>query len=117
MEALFYAENKVHFECNVHKRLQSLFSLAMHSIDLDQPVKHPMTFALYAKNGGFPDFVIVSTIKGSPGAVVRTVSLSHQVADSKQLFCTCGRLASVYPFPDPTHVRASHTGSAPFIYY
>ena len=55
-------------------------------------------------------------MKGRLGAVVRAVSLSHQVMSSKQpllRFCG-GRLASVFPFPDPTHVGASGTGSAPF---
>ena len=53
-------------------------------------------------------------VKGSPGAVVRAVSLSHQVVGSKQPLrrFAGGRLASVFPFPDPTHVGASGIGSA-----
>jgi len=42
-------------------------------------------------------------LKGRPGAVVRAVSLSHQVVGSKQPLCKFagGRLASVFPFPRP----------------
>jgi len=49
-------------------------------------------------------------MKGRPGAVVRAVSLSHQFVGSKQPLCR--GLASVFPFPDPTHVGASSSGFA-----
>jgi hypothetical protein len=46
------------------------------------------------------------------GAVVRVVSLSHQVTDSK-LFVFVGKdLPRFIPFPHTTHVGASGTGSA-----
>jgi hypothetical protein len=39
---------------------------------------------------------------GRPGAVVRAVSLNHQVTGSKQPLRNCGGiLGSVYPFPRP----------------
>jgi len=57
--------------------------------------------------------MIIDTKKGRLGAVVRVVSLSYQVVGSKQPLRRFegGRLASVFPSPDPIHVGASGTGS------
>ena len=46
--------------------------------------------------------------KGRPGAVVRAISLSHQVVGSK--YWVSG-LPRFFPSPDPTHVWASGTRS------
>ena len=48
--------------------------------------------------------------------MVRAVSLSHQVVGSKQPLrrFAGGGLPRFFPSPDPTHVGASGTGSAPF---
>ena len=58
--------------------------------------------------------LILGLEKGRPGAVVRVVSLSHQVAGSKQpLRIFAGEvLPRFFSSPDPTHVGASGTGSA-----
>jgi hypothetical protein len=52
--------------------------------------------------------------KGGPGAVMRAVSLSHQVAGSKQpLLLQEKGLPQFIPSSDPTHVGASGTSYAP----
>ena len=60
--------------------------------------------------------LILGLEKGRSGAVVRAVSLSHQVAGSKQplrRFAGEG-LPRFFSSPDPTHVGASGTRSALF---
>jgi len=49
------------------------------------------------------EYLILVKMKGRPGAVVRAVSLSHQVVGLKQPLrrFVGGRLASVFPFPRP----------------
>jgi len=72
---------------------------------------HPYTNTKKAKYAEQQEYVTVSINlhlcwsgkKGRPGAVVRAVSLSHQVVGSKQplrRFCG-GKAVSVYPFPRP----------------
>jgi len=74
------------------------------------------SFALLYGKSYFSDLKMYHCMKGRPGAVVRDVSLSNQVVDSKQplrRFCGEG-MSRFIPFPDPTHVGASGTGSTPF---